>query len=58
MSLAMVWMSGRAPTGMQYRNPENGTIYTYTGFGRCPAWLTGPDGKPNPEYEVATNAAA
>ena len=36
----------------QYRDPHSGDLYTYSGRGKLPAWLRGPDGKPNPQYEV------
>ena len=53
MSLATIWMAGKTPTARRYRNPENGAAYTYTGFGRVPEWLKGPDGKkPNPDFLI------
>lgn len=36
----------------RYKNPRDGSLYSYSGRGKLPAWLKGPDGKPNKELEV------
>jgi len=57
MSLAAIFTSsangGAGPKS--YKNPENGSIYTYSGRGKVPGWLKGPDNKPNPAYLHQTN---
>jgi DNA-binding protein H-NS len=45
-------VSDKVPERKTYRDPHSGHIYTYAGRGKVPAWLRGPDGKPNPQYEV------
>jgi DNA-binding protein H-NS len=46
-------VSDKAPQRKQYKDPNCGDIYTYSGRGKVPAWLKGPDGKPNEAYRVA-----
>ena len=56
LSLQQIFMSGgnaKGPT--TYKHPENGSLYTYSGKGKVPAWLKGPNNKPNPAYEVKSN---
>jgi hypothetical protein len=49
-------MANQKPTERKtYKHPESGTLYTYSGKGKVPAWLKGPDNKPNPAYLVQTN---
>ena len=48
-------VSDKAPERKQYKNPENGSVYSYSGRGKVPAWLKGEDGKPNPQFEVRSN---
>jgi DNA-binding protein H-NS len=45
-------VSDKVPERRQFKDPHSGDIYTYSGRGKVPAWLRGPDGKPNPQYEV------
>ena len=44
--------SDKAPQWKQYKNPQNGSLYNYSGRGKLPTWLKGPDGKPNKGLEV------
>jgi hypothetical protein len=44
--------SDKAPEKKLYRNPDDGSIYSYSGRGKLPGWLKGPDGKPNKSFEV------
>src|SRR5260370_36166351 len=39
----------------KFKNPKDGSIYTYSGRGTVPAWLKGSDGKPNLEMEILSN---
>jgi hypothetical protein len=55
LTLAQVWMAGSNIVARTYKNPANGQTYTYSGRGKVPAWLKGPDDKPNPAYEVRSN---
>ena len=56
ISLAAIFTASADAKGpTNYRNPENGSIYTYSGRGKVPGWLQGPDKKPNPAYEVRSN---
>jgi len=53
MSLAYIYtISDKEPTRRQFKNPADGSIYSYSGRGKVPGWLKGPDGKPNVQYEV------
>lgn len=45
----------KMPERKQYKNPQDGSLYSYSGRGKVPAWLKGSDGKPNAEYEVKSN---
>jgi hypothetical protein len=38
----------------QYKHPEDGSLYSYSGRGKVPAWLKGEDGKPNPKLQVTS----
>src|SRR5215471_16232525 len=56
LTLAQVWMAGgNFPEPKTYKNPANGSLYTYSGRGKVPEWLQGADKKPNPTYEVRSN---
>src|SRR4051812_37340353 len=53
LTLAQVYTtSDKIQTRKQYRHPENGSIYAYSGRGKVPGWLKGTDGKPNPLYQL------
>jgi hypothetical protein len=45
-------VSDKLPERKQYKHPDTGTIYSYSGRGKVPKWLQGPDGKPNPDYRA------
>jgi hypothetical protein len=45
-------VSDKLPERKQYKNPQTGEPYTYSGKGKVPGWLKGGDGKPNPEFEI------
>jgi hypothetical protein len=56
VSLATIFTATTKPREVkQYRNPVDLKLYTYSGRGKVPAWLKGPDGKPNPQYEHKSN---
>jgi DNA-binding protein H-NS len=56
MSLAAIFTASANGVGPKtYKNPESGSLYTYSGRGKVPGWLQGPDKKPNPAYEVRSN---
>jgi hypothetical protein len=55
LTLAQVWMSGSNIVSKTYLNPANGQTYVYSGRGKVPTWLKGPNDKPNPAYEVKAN---
>jgi len=56
ISLAAIFTSSANGTGPKtYKNPEGGALYTYSGRGKVPGWLKGPDNKPNPAYLHQTN---
>jgi hypothetical protein len=56
LTLVQVWMAnGKVANKKTYKNPADGKSYTYSGRGKVPTWLKGPDNKPNPAYEVKTN---
>ncbi len=50
MTLAQIFTaSDKAPKApKQYKNPDNGSVYTYSGRGKLPAWV-------KPEYEIKAN---
>lgn len=50
MTLAQIFTAtNRAPKpSKQYRNPSDGTVYTYSGRGKLPGWV-------KPEFEVQAN---
>jgi len=48
-------VSETLPARRQYKNPQDGSVYSYSGRGKVPGWLKGPDGKPNAQYEVKSN---
>ncbi|WP_247498330.1 hypothetical protein [Bradyrhizobium sp. 149] len=54
LSLAQVYTASDKPPSerKQYKHPETGEIWAYSGRGKVAAWAKGPDGKPNPDYEV------
>ena len=53
ISLAQVYTaSDKETTRRQFKNPADGSIYSYSGRGKVPGWLKGADGKPNLQYEV------
>jgi len=43
--------SDKAPQWKQYKNPQDGSLYNYSGRGKLPTWLKGPDGKPA-DFEI------
>jgi hypothetical protein len=45
-------VSDKVPEHRQFKDPHSGDLYTYSGRGKVPAWLRGPDEKPDPQYEV------
>ena len=51
LTLSQVWMAGSTQP-KTYKNPADGSVYTYSGRGKVPAWLKNGDGKPNAEYEI------
>src|SRR5215467_553610 len=56
ISLAAIFTASANGVGPKtYKNPENGSLYTYSGRGKVPGWLQGADKKPNPAYEVRSN---
>ena len=55
LTLAQVWMAGSNMTSRTFKNPTTGDLYVYSGRGKVPGWLKGPDDKPNTAYEVKTN---
>jgi hypothetical protein len=56
LSLAEIFTTpDKMPERKQYKNPEDGSIYAYSGRGKIPAWLKGSDGKPNAQFEVKSN---
>ena len=55
LTLAQVWMANTNIVARTYRNPATGQTYVYSGRGKVPAWLKGPDDKPNAQYEVRSN---
>ena|SRR5260370_22402800 len=52
LTLAQVWMAGSNIVSKTYLNPATKETYTYSGRGKVPGWLKGPDNKPNPAYAV------
>src|SRR5712692_2886618 len=51
ISLAAIFTASANGTGPKsYKNPATGQTYTYSGRGKVPGWLKGPDNKPNPAY--------
>ena len=50
MTLAQIFTAtDKAPTApKQYKNPENGSVYTYSGRGKLPGWV-------KPEHEIKAN---
>jgi hypothetical protein len=55
LSLAEIFtVSDKMPQKRLYQHPDNGWTYSYSGRGKVPAWLKGPDGKPRSEWEVKT----
>ena len=55
LTLAQVWMAGSNIVSKTYRNPADGKEYIYSGRGKVPGWLKGPDDKPNPAYLERSN---
>lgn len=57
VSLATIFTASSKPPAerKQYKHPEDGSLYSYSGRGKVPGWLKGQDGKPNPQYEVKSN---
>src|SRR4051812_46890728 len=57
LTLAQVFTASDKPPSerKQYKHPENGSLYSYSGRGKVPGWLKGSDGKPNAQYEVKSN---
>jgi DNA-binding protein H-NS len=57
VSLAVIFTaSDKAPKpSRQFKNPADGSVYTYSGRGKVPGWLKGSDGKPNLELEILSN---
>lgn len=56
ISLAAIFTASTNGSGpKQYKNPQTGASYTYSGRGKVPGWLKGADNKPNPAYLVSTN---
>src|SRR5258706_9047586 len=56
LTLAQIWMAGWFSEPKTYKNPASGETYTYSGRGKVPAWLKGPNDKPNALYLVANGA--
>lgn len=53
VSLATIFTASSKPRDLkQYKHPQTGETYTYSGRGKVPGWLKGADGKPNPQYAV------
>lgn len=54
VSLASIFTASSNPpkAPRKFKNPKDGSTYTYSGRGKVPEWLKGSDGKPNPQYEV------
>jgi DNA-binding protein H-NS len=49
VSLATIFTATSKPRDIkQYKNPKDGSVYTYGGRGKLPAWV-------KPEYEVKSN---
>lgn len=56
LTLAQVFTTpDKMPERKQYKNPADGSLYSYSGKGKIPAWLKGADGKPNLDYAVKSN---
>jgi DNA-binding protein H-NS len=57
VSLASIFTASSNPPKepRKFKDPHSGHFYTYSGRGKVPAWLRGPDGKPNPQYEIISN---
>lgn len=56
LTLAQIFTaSDKMPAQRQYKNPQTGEIWTYSGKGKVAGWAKGSDGKPNPELEVKSN---
>lgn len=57
LTLAQVYTASDKPLAerKQYKNPETGEVWAYSGRGKVAAWAKGADGKPNPAYEVKSN---
>ena len=56
LTLAQIFTTpDKMPEKKQYKNPQTGELYVYSGKGKVPAWLKGADGKPNQDYVVKSN---
>ena len=57
LSLKALGLSYKQPSKLAgtYKHPESGELFTYSGFGKVPAWLKGADKKPRQDYRHLAN---